>query len=984
MKQNYNMNHFKKLLFTLVAVAFLSVNLNAQYVISGQEPGSVKWKKINTDHYRIIYPDTMEIAIQRMANIMEAALSKVKESMPGKTKRIPIIIHPFTSTSNAFVGWAPKRMEFYTVPDMTGESQDWMTLLGLHENRHYLQYEKTRKSNSILLKAFFGQQATPLAIGLTTPIWYIEGDAVVRETALSNNGRGRNPAFTQLMKAQVVEKGMYSYSKATFGSYKDFTPNVYNLGYHIVGKGELVFDTIWNKSFSRTGIKDIFQKVGMYCNKEKRPSYFSLTDLIPFWPYTLNRSLQDHTNCSIEDMYFTTIEKQLLEWQKEIRSKKLSKFRRINPLKHLYSNYYFPFQLKDGKTIALKTGFDKRSTFVVIDLNGNERKLYEPGPIDLSNIDLKGNILTWTESRSHIRWGNISYSDIHTFNINTKKHNIITKKKRLFAPSLHPNTKKIAAIEILPDYSKRVVIVDSESGEIIYSHTSPHDITPVQPAWSDTEDVVFFIAIKNDERCIMAYDISKNETTQRSPWTKVIIKQMCITEPFIYFTGAFKDNTDNIFRYKQNTSVLEQLTSSKYGATYISICNDSITYSDYTGDGYDVVRAAMDSLLFEKTNFSDRVNFKLADQLSTIWNGSLKSSDIPDSTYQSSGYSKFANLINIHSWSLLPDISSGGLNPGFSILSQNELSTTVTEAGYRFNSDFNGGEWFAEVSYTGLFPRISLGATRNKMDLNYFDTIRRMPEFGENTTNSIYGTISVPLTLSKNNYSRYVLPSISLRYQETMITGIRNIEKRYINYMPVTMSLYAHNLKYQSARDLTYPFGQAISLSYISTPVLDTKIEDLFRVTGQFFFPGFFKNHSFYTVLAYQYYGDSRTLYSNRIPQPRNTDPVFAKKMYTTQFNYTFPLGYPDLSWESWIYLQRIGVNIFHDITYANNIIDTETASFSNLNQLNQASGINLFADLHLFRLISPIQLGIRAAYDYQINQVIFSPTINLDFYSIY
>jgi hypothetical protein len=926
----------------------------------------------------------MEASVQRMANIMESALKKVKESMPVKTRRIPLVIHPYTSTSNAFVGWAPRRMEFYTVPDMSGESQDWMTLLALHENRHLLQYEKTRKANSKILNAFFGQQATPLAIGLSTPMWYIEGDAVVRETALSNNGRGRNPAFSQLMKAQLLEKGMYSYSKASFGSYKDFTPNIYNLGYHIVGKGELVFDTIWNKTYSRTGIKDIFQKVGMYADKEKRPSYFSLTDILPIWPYTLNRSLNDITQCSIENVYLITIEKLKFEWEEEINSKKLSKFQRLNQDKLVYTNYYFPYHLNNGKIITLRSGLDKRATFVEIDRNGDERKIYEPGSVDLSNIDMKNNTLYWTESRSHIRWGNVSYSDIHTFNLETNKHDIITSKHRFYAPSAHPDKSIIAAIEILPDYSKRVVIIDSKSGNIINHHTSPSEITPIQPSWSDKHDIVYYIAIKNDERCIMSYDISSNESRQCSPWTHVIMKQMSIEEPYIYFTSSFKDETDNIYRFNPESEELEQLSSSRFGATQVDLSPESILYCDYTSDGYDIVKAAREELLFKKTDFAKTAEYKMADKLSNTWGGPLKTTDISDSIYQSTRYSKLANLLNIHSWSLLPDISSGGLNPGFSILSQNELSTTVTEAGYRFNNDLNGGEWFAEVSYTGLFPRISVGTALNKMDINYTDTIKETTQTGQNISNSIYGTVSVPLTLSKNNYSRYILPSISTTYKETEIKGIDDIETKYINYMPVTMSLYAHNLKYRSARDLTYPFGQALSISYISTPVLDTKIEDLFQVTGQFFFPGIFKNHGFYTVLAYQYYGDSRTLYSNRIPQPRNTNPVFAERMYTSQFNYILPIAYPDLSWESWVYLQRIGISIFHDMSYSQNLIDTKNSVFSNEDQLNQSTGINIFADLHLFRIISPINLGLRVAYDYQVGQVVFSPTINMDFYSIY
>ena len=56
------------------------------------------------------------------------------------------------------------------------------------------------------------------------------------------------------MKAQVTEKGIYTYYKAVLGSYKDFVPNHYALGYYMVGNSRVHYGPdIWQDALSRVG-----------------------------------------------------------------------------------------------------------------------------------------------------------------------------------------------------------------------------------------------------------------------------------------------------------------------------------------------------------------------------------------------------------------------------------------------------------------------------------------------------------------------------------------------------------------------------------------------------------------------------------------------------------------------------------------------------------------------------------------------------------
>lgn len=48
----------KHIQYLLIMICFVfSTGLYSQYYIVGQDPASIKWKQINSEYFRIIYPD---------------------------------------------------------------------------------------------------------------------------------------------------------------------------------------------------------------------------------------------------------------------------------------------------------------------------------------------------------------------------------------------------------------------------------------------------------------------------------------------------------------------------------------------------------------------------------------------------------------------------------------------------------------------------------------------------------------------------------------------------------------------------------------------------------------------------------------------------------------------------------------------------------------------------------------------------------------
>src|ERR1035437_7792518 len=204
------------LIFFLTLLPYILV---AQYYSVGEDPSGIHWRQINTINFQIVYPADFENKAQRLASILEKVYQFDGKSLQHQPRKISVILHTSTVRSNGFAAWAPARVELFTTPDQEIYAQDWLEQLAIHEFRHVVQMDKIGSELPSIFKATLGEQAAALAIGAYLPFWFLEGDAVAIETALSHSGRGRVPSFEMELKAQTLDNKLFSYDKAYLGSY---------------------------------------------------------------------------------------------------------------------------------------------------------------------------------------------------------------------------------------------------------------------------------------------------------------------------------------------------------------------------------------------------------------------------------------------------------------------------------------------------------------------------------------------------------------------------------------------------------------------------------------------------------------------------------------------------------------------------------------------------------------------------------------------
>ncbi len=80
-------------------------------------PSSLKWVQIKTGRFKIIYPEKYGEAGIEFARSLDDAYSRLGSLFPEKKFTIPVIIHNYTTKSNGYVAWAPRRMEIYPTPE---------------------------------------------------------------------------------------------------------------------------------------------------------------------------------------------------------------------------------------------------------------------------------------------------------------------------------------------------------------------------------------------------------------------------------------------------------------------------------------------------------------------------------------------------------------------------------------------------------------------------------------------------------------------------------------------------------------------------------------------------------------------------------------------------------------------------------------------------------------------------------------------------
>ena len=930
----------------------------AQYYSTGQDPASLHWRQIKTPAFRLIYPESFGNSSQYFANILNLLPDAETKTLHSKVPRIPVILHTQSAQSNGVTVWAPKRIELYPCPPQTLYPEEWLEQLSIHEYRHAVQISKLNRGFTKALYCIFGEQATGAVLGLFIPPWFMEGDAVCTETALTNSGRGRTYAFENILRAQLLEKKIYRYDKAVLGSYRTFIPDQYELGYPLVAETRKVYGPqVWNTPLDRSA-------------------------KLPFMVVPFSSGIHHETGLTKTKLYRKMLEDLQTEWRKQDDSTRLTGYApvtRRNPRN--FSNYQNPILLNDTLVVSQKQSMDDPDRLVSVNRRtGREKNLLTLGPSSEESLSTGGNYAAWTEFRSHPRWQNKSYSVIRIYDAGARKAFNLTHRSRYFAPALSPDGSRVAAVFLDPENRCSIDILEVPGGRLLRRNTLARNQMALLPNWSPDGKELVMTVLTEKGKTLAAMDPESGRLTGYLPsgFTE-IFGTSYFHDHHIFFSADYS-GIENLYALDTLTGRVFQVTSARFSATDPDFTSsmDTLVYSDYTSDGMMIVQAPIDTAAWIPLEQVKNYNTGLADTLAaqeklnlqdTILKKNLyrlysDSLSVPGSdpagsiAFPTRKYSKILNLFNPHSWAPASfDLNNLTLHPGVMVLMQNALSTTFASAGFDYNVNEETGKFFANLSYQGLYPVFDLSfSIGNRAGYTIIEPDHEQVRFTWQELN-FSAAVSIPWDFSTGKYYRTLSPSFgtSLIQVNHLASTPENFTSGLIESLDYRLS-FAQYFR-QAVRDIYPRWGQALNFTFRNTPFSKNNLGSILETDLTLYFPGLFRHHSLWMYGGYQYLYEpsvSNYRFADLINYPRGYSDLRNQSVYSLMFNYMLPLFSPDWSVGSVLYFKRFKLNLFFD--YAEGF---------NQDALNvyQSAGAELTTDVHLLRFLYPFELGLRTIY---------------------
>jgi hypothetical protein len=933
-------------------IAFAALVSNAQYFSLGTDPASVKWEQLKTSGFRIIYPSELAGQAQYLANALEHAYAPACQTLEASPGRIPVILHNRTTVSNAFAPYAPNRIELLTTPPQDNYAQDWLDQLVLHEFRHAVQYASLDRGLTKALTFIMGQQAIPAVLGLFVPMWFIEGDATIAETAMSLSGRGRDPAFLQGLRAQWLERDIYSYDKAVHGSFRDYTPDRYELGYHIVGKTSELFGTeTWTRALHKTGSVPVM--------------------LVPF-----SHTLHQQTGSGKGKLYHQVAAVLKEEWQREDSLLVPTPFRKVSPTVQEYIAYRHPVIFRDSLILAEKDPIRDISRVVVIDRLGRECRLFYTGTGFVPDeISARDSMICWTERASDPRWGQRDYAVIRTFNIKSREFRQLTRKTRYFAPVYSHDGQKIAVSEMDELGRHFLVILDATTGAVIRKITTAGNLHFIDPCWTDRDRQVLSIVQADQWMSVANIRPETEEVKLLLPPSAILIGDPLMAGDYLIHTGAYT-GINNIFAYDTASGELFQVTNSRFGARRAMLSDgaDSLVYEEYTPDGAAIVKTSFDPGSWSVFEDTRPVPFPLATALSAQENFLFNRDSIRFQPYNTKPYRKGFHLFNPHSWAPLSiDADNATANPGLVILSQNLLSSSVTELGYSYNMNEMTGKYYLSFNYEGLYPAINLIADYGLRRGNAFTEENDTIPLKWNELN-LGASVYLPLNWNKGCWYRGVRPEAGSTFKLRDMDDSVPSESTHDRVSTLDYSFYFYNQFKSAAQDIYPRWGQYFQVNYSHTPSHDLGNNFILAAQGVIYFPGLFLNHGIRVYGGYQYQEDGFDFFGDLIILPRGHSGISMSHAVSLSAGYAMPLFYPDWRLGPVLYIKRFKASVFYDQAF-----NTKDPG----NQNDNTIGLDLTANFHLLSFLAPIESGIRTMYLPGEKDIRFQFLLTLDFDSL-
>ena len=671
-----------------------AVPVRAQFYTLGADPGGLRWSSVQTPTYELIYPRGLDSLARVYAVALEQAATPVGASLGFRPNasyrtRMPVVLHAASAQSNGQVTWTPRRMELLTTPDAFAfDATSWVTMLAVHESRHVAQMQAGAAKPFRWLRVLGGELAAGGLCAVYGGPAFLEGDAVVAETALTAAGRGRTAEFLEYYRVSFAAGDYRDYWRWRYGSQRYYTPDYYRAGYLAIGGIRALYD-----------VPDLTARFYQRIADHGGVAFFN-------W----QKTVREATGLRFRDAFAAVCDSLQRSWAADEAARgPFLTATAVSPTPRRFTEYRDLTGAADG-LYAVRSGITRPNELVWIGADGREQRVSQMG-IGLSHprFSSAAGRLFWSEIVSDPRWPLQSWSVIRSFD--GSQQQTLTRRTRYYHPVPEPDGRQLAVTEYPTDGSSRVVLLDADDGRELRHWTAPDGMQVLQTAWVGGE--LYASAITRDGTGL--YRVA-DYSPVLAPHA-VSITELWASGDRLLFTSDLS-GVNELYALDPQDGGVQRLTTTRFGASDFEILRDTLFYSALQPEGRLVHKTALADLRPQAADFSVLPQYPIAEALSAgeplqpDWQAPVAVSD-------PGPYSKLGHLFRFHSWlpvyfkydaindfSVESILQDAGL--GATAFFQNTLGTSWGQVGYHAAPTKEGWRHSAHATftYTGLYPVI--------------------------------------------------------------------------------------------------------------------------------------------------------------------------------------------------------------------------------------------------------------------------------------
>jgi hypothetical protein len=844
----------KRWLLAALLLTGLASQTTAQNV--GQLSPAVQWMEIKLDRYTVRFPEEFESEGRRVAAILDRIDPLIGETLGTEVVPITVILDNRGATSNGYVSPIPYHSRWYHTPPQTGitGSVDWLTLLAIHEGRHVAQFSKFAEGWSIAAAGvLYGQAGQAALTALSFPGWWLEGDAVVVETLMTESGRGRLPSWEAEFRAAVLEGRTFPLRNLYNGSYVDKLPYLHKYGY--------LLTAALRNEYGAEKLEDVVAQASDWA----------------VVPWAFGRVLRRNTGETVADVYERALSDRAAEWIAYGDGPAPATWSLLSPEARYYTDYHQPRFLADGTVLALRTGYGDVPALVVLEAGG-ERVVREIGPSEYV-YGYGGGYVAWAESREHPRWAAEASTVLRWASLDGTEHGEISGSHALLGPAISPDGETIAAVEIHRDGSAGIAFFGRSEGNLLSRWTAPRGVVPKQAQWSDRGTVVFATTGPGGDAI---HELRPGaETRILRPRGPQSIGWPTVSGGRLRFLAAH-DGNQVVYEQDLASGTLAISASSAAGVYWIHTDGEKSVAQMPGFFGYEVMVGELGTASSLAAVAPERSYLEASFGTETL-------PDFDGLEAQAASYevAPAGGWGSVYAWGVSPE-------PGLFLTAESLLGdwSATTEVSYR--PPQGADPWAVgvsqQLSWNRWWPTVSLAA------------VGVLPSDGSSIPAAAQLGVGLPLRFDRGLWSRSLeLGTVTLVPLTSSTSGD-----------PLVDHSFAFGSYRRSARRDIYPelgFGADLRYGY-------SLADGAWRgaASAQAYLPGVARHDGLRLGGAYQvYFGNVREL-SAPVDSPRGTSVSSGVHAASASVDYAFPLGYPDLAFWDLSYLKRVRGQLFTDV----------------------------------------------------------------------